>query len=84
MLGKYGCAALAAALTIGAGTAEAARGEGAATARQAVVRCGGSNFLRLAGSEVQYTSWVFRNFDASNDITIDRMRVFDANGAVHF
>ena len=49
------CAALAAALALGAAAAYAERGEGSATARQGVVRCGGSNFLRLAGTEIQYT-----------------------------
>ncbi|MGH7946812.1 MAG: hypothetical protein ACREF9_17680 [Opitutaceae bacterium] len=63
------------------GTAQASRSEGAATARQGVVRCGGSNFLRLGGTEIQFTSYVLRNFDSVNPIVIERMRIFDANGA---
>lgn len=84
MLKKTASVLLAAALSTFAYSAYADRSEGADTARQGTVRCGGNNFLRLAGSEIQFTSWVFRNFNSSQGITIDRMRVFDANGATLF
>jgi hypothetical protein len=82
MLKKTVGVLLAAALSSIAFTAHADRGEGAATARQGTIRCGGNNFLRLGGAEIQFASWVFRNFDSSQDITINRMRIFDATGAV--
>lgn len=75
---------LAAALSSCAGVAYADRSDGSDTAIRAVVRCGGNNFLRLGGSEIQFTSWVVRNFDGDQPITLDRMRVFDANGATLF
>ena len=90
MLKKSLLLIVAAALSSVAVTAQASKSEGGEKARQGVVRCGGNNFLRLpnmppgAGSEIHFTSWVFRNFDASNDITFERMRVFDARGAVLF
>jgi len=64
--------------------ASADRPEGAATGRQGVVRCGGNNFLRLNGTEIQFTAWVLRNFNSGDSITIDRMRVWDADGDVRF
>jgi hypothetical protein len=67
-----------------AGAAYAAKGEGEIKARQGVVRCGGNNFLRLNGTEIQFTSYVIRNFDSEIPITIDRMRFFNANGLVIF
>jgi hypothetical protein len=65
-----------------AGVAHADRGEGSTTARQGVVRCGGSHFLRLSGTEAHVTIYAIRNFDAANPIVIDRLRFFDATGAV--
>ena len=56
--------------------------EGPATARQGVVRCGANNFLRLGGTEMHLTSYVLRNFDSTTPIVINRMRFFDATGAV--
>jgi len=67
-----------------AGAAQADRGEGSTAARQGVIRCGGSNFLRLSGAEIHFTSYVFRNFDSTTPITINRMRFFDATGVVLF
>ena len=84
MLKKTASVLLAAALSSFAYTAYADKSEGATTARQGVMRCGGSHFLRLGGTEIQFTSWVFRNFDSSVPITLDRLRVFDANGATLF
>src|SRR6266550_3888101 len=63
-----------------AGAALADRGEGETTARQGTVRCGGNNFLRLGGTEIQFASYILRNFDATQPIVVDRMRFFDANG----
>ena len=76
-------AATIASLTF-SGVAQADRGEGAATARQGVIRCGGNNFLRLGGTEIHQSFWVFRNFDSAIPIVFDRMRVWDATGAVLF
>lgn len=79
------CVLLAAIATLGcAGVVQADRGEGAATARQGVIRCGGNNFLRLSGTEIHFTSYVFRNFDSTNPIVFERMRLFDATGALLF
>ena len=49
-----------------------------------VLRCGGNNFLRLNGTEIQFTAYNIRNFDASTAITIKRMRAFDATGTAIF
>jgi hypothetical protein len=62
--------------------AQANSSEGPATARQGVVRCGVNNFLRLGGAEMHFTSYVLRNFDSTTPIVINRMRFFDASGAV--
>jgi hypothetical protein len=67
-----------------AGAALADREDGTATKRQGVARCGGNNFLRLGGTEIQFTSYTLRNFNATHAIVIDRMRFFDANGNVLF
>ena len=67
-----------------AGAALADREEGETTARRGVVRCGGNNFLRLGGAEIQFASYNLRNFDATQPIVVDRMRFFDANGNVLF
>jgi len=53
-------------------------------ARQGTVRCGGSNFLRLNGTEVQFTSYNFRNMSSTTPITIERLRFFDATGSALF
>ena len=46
--------------------------------------CGGNHFSRLAGSETHRTACVLRNFSRYASITIDRFRVFEANGNVLF
>ena len=66
------------------GPTRADTAEGAATARQGVVMCGGSNHLRLSGTEEHATRYVLRNFDSTNPIIIERMRFFDASGAILF
>jgi hypothetical protein len=67
-----------------AGAALADRGEGETAARRGAIRCGGNNFLRLGGTEIQFASYTLRNFDAAQPIVVDRMRFFDANGNVLF
>ena len=67
-----------------AGAAQADRSEGSTTARSGVVRCGGNNFLRLSGTEIHFISYTMRNFDSGQPIIIERMRFFDATGAVLF
>lgn len=62
--------------------AQANSSEGPATARQGVVRCGVNNFLCLNGTEMHFTSYVSRNVDSTTPIVINRMRFFDATGAV--
>ena len=77
-------ALLIAAFSLGvAGTAQAERSEGTTTARKGVVRCGATNHLRQGGTEVHTTNLNLRNFDEA-PITIERLRVFDATGAVLF
>ena len=85
MLNKGIRVLLAATLALGfAEAAQASRSEGAATGRNGVIRCGGNNFLRLGGTEVHTASYVLRNFDATTPIVIERIRVWNANGAVLF
>src|SRR5438552_1586773 len=57
-------------------------GEGEATARQGVVRCIGNNFLRLGDTEIQFTSWTLHNFDSTNPIVIERVRIFNSRGEI--
>lgn len=49
-----------------------------------VVICGGNNFLRVGGTELQFTSYNLRNQDSDTAITIEKMRAFSASGAVIF
>jgi hypothetical protein len=53
-------------------------------AKKGVVRCGGNNNLRQGGTEIQFSSYTFRNFNAAASITIERLTFFDATGAVLF
>jgi hypothetical protein len=53
-------------------------------ARGGMLACGGNHFSRLAGSELHRTSYIFRNFNAGATITIESVRVFDANGNILF
>ncbi len=66
-----------------AGAAQAERTDGETTARQGVVRCGATNHLRRSDTEVHFTNLNLRNFGAA-PITIERLRFFDATGAVLF
>ena len=65
-------------------TTLADRDEDDVKVRSGVVRCGGNNFLRLNDTEVQFTAYNIRNFDATTAITIKRMRAFDATGTAIF
>lgn len=53
-------------------------------ASSGVLHCGGNNFLRLNGTEIQFTAYNIRNFDSTTPITIKRMRAFDATGIAVF
>ena len=46
------------------------------------IACGGNHFNRLGGTEVQRTSYVWRNYNSSLAINIDRLALYDATGAV--
>jgi hypothetical protein len=50
--------------------------------RGGVLRCGGTNFLRLNGTEIQLTAYDLRNFSSRTPITVERVRIFDSFGAV--
>ncbi len=77
-------ALLAAMLWLGvAGTVQAENSEGELTAREGVVRCGATNHLRQGGTEIHTTNLNLRNFGDA-PITIQRLRFFDATGAVLF
>jgi hypothetical protein len=67
-----------------AGTSRAADIDDDTKARQGVVRCGGNNFLRLNGTEIQFTAYVFRNMSSTTPITVERLTFFDAAGSVLF
>lgn len=83
MLKSGSCVLLTTIFSLGfASTTLADTAEGPLRAREGVVRCGGNNFLRLSGTEIQFAFYQLRNFDTTNSITIDRMRFFDATGAV--
>ena len=76
---------LAAMLVLGVTeAAQASRSEGAATGRNGVVRCGGNNFLRLGGTEIQTASYILRNFDSTTPIVVERIRIWNANGVSLF
>lgn len=63
-------------------TAIAGESEMDLKARQGTVRCGGNQLLRQGGNEIQFTSYVLRNFSSTTPITIRRLVFFDANGGV--
>ena len=67
-----------------AGISHAANLDGDAMARQGVLRCGGNNFLRLGGAEIQWTAYVIRNVSSATPITVERLTFFDATGSVLF
>src|SRR5262245_26217712 len=69
---------------ISAGALYAEDGDNDFKARRGTVRCGGSNFLRLSGTEVQFATYLFRNFSSTTPITVERLLFFDATGSVLF
>lgn len=64
------------------GPARADKVEDPGIARDGVVLCGGNNFLRL--DEAHTTLYTLHNFDSTQPIFIDELRVFDATGTVIF
>jgi len=66
------------------GTPRAAEVDGDLKARSGVLRCGGSNHLRVSGTEVHPTFYDLRNFNSAIPITVERLTFYDANGAVLF
>jgi len=73
-------AAIVAVRFVGATPAEAT-GE-SLKAREGQVRCGGNHFLRINGAEQHTTTYFLANFDPTEPITINELRVFDATGAI--
>src|SRR5688572_32814226 len=67
-----------------AGISHAANIDDDTKARQGVVRCGGNNFLRQGGTEIQFTSYSLRNLSSTTPITVERLTFFDATGSVLF
>jgi hypothetical protein len=67
-----------------AGASHAANIDEDVKARQGVVRCAGSNFQRLGGAEVHFSSYALRNLSSTTPITIERLTFFDATGSVLF
>jgi hypothetical protein len=66
------------------GAPRAAEVDGDLKARSGVMRCGGSNHLRVGGTELHATFWDFRNVNAAVPITVERLTIYDATGAVLF
>ena len=66
------------------GLPRAAEIDGDAKARKGTVRCGGSNTLRLGGTEIQYATYNLRNFNAAIPITVEQLTVYGATGQVLF
>jgi hypothetical protein len=50
--------------------------------RGGVFRCGGANFLRLGGAEVQFTAFSLKNFSSNTPIAVERVTIFDSTGSV--
>lgn len=48
------------------------------------MRCGGTHSIGHGGTEIQWTNYVFRNFNSTTPITIRRLVFFDAQGGVLF
>lgn len=48
------------------------------------IRCGGNHFVRLAGSELHFVNYIFRNRGEQGTITVERMRFWDATGLLIF
>jgi hypothetical protein len=48
--------------------------------KDGTLACVGNHELRRGGTEITFTSYTFRNFNADNAITITNIIIFDANG----
>jgi len=84
-MNKLGCIVAGVALSLAStGSLLAGETEGETTAREGVVICGGTNFLRLGGTEIHFTNYNLRNLSSTIPIRIDRVVVFAATGAVLF
>jgi hypothetical protein len=62
----------------------AAPADAAEKVRQGFVRCGANNFLRANSTEVHTIAITLRNFDATQPITISRLRILNSTGVVLF
>jgi hypothetical protein len=70
-------------LSIGmAGVSQAADIPVGPFARGGVFRCGGANYLRLGGTEIQFTAYALRNFSSTTPVTVDRVTIYDSLGSV--
>ena len=50
------------------------------TATSGVIVCGGNQLIRNGGTEFHQTNYIFRNYDESIAINIERIRVYNASG----
>lgn len=48
------------------------------------VSCGGNALFRMGGTEAHRSTMILRNFSDSDSISLDRVRVYDATGALIF
>jgi hypothetical protein len=62
----------------------AGHGDADAVAFGGTTACGGNHFNRVAGNEGQRSSYILRNYNDSDSIKIERIRMVDATGAVLF
>jgi len=46
------------------------------------IACGGNHFSRLGRTEDQSTAYIFRNYDASLPVNINRLAIYDATGTI--
>lgn len=51
-------------------------------AKEGTLACIGNHHLRLGGSEITFTGYTLRNFNAETSITIESITLFDADGVV--
>lgn len=66
------------------GTANAAAADRAKKGIEGTVTCGGAYYIRNGGTEIQRSTYVLRNVADEGVISINRVRVFNATGAVLF
>ena len=84
-MGNKALVVLAGLLSLGmAGACYADSSGSGALTRGGVLRCGGTNSLRLSGTEIQFTAWDLRNLSSASSVTVERVKVFDAYGNVLF